>query len=88
MTNEAQPTRRRRKTSDKNRAKNLMLAADSAIERLEIITRPGGEIESMDVKELKSLISSIRDLAAVATELSGGSSSGGVVIVPEVRYIE
>lgn len=88
MPNDAQLCRPRRKKNNKSRAKNLMLATDSAIERLEIITRPGGEIESMDIKELKSLISSIRDLAAVATELSGETNSGGVVVLPEVKPIE
>lgn len=78
---------KRRKKSNKARANNLMLATDSAIERLEIITRPGGEIEDMDIKELKSLISSIRDLAAVSTELTGeAKQSGGIVILPEVKH--
>ena len=40
----------------------------------------------MDIKELKSLISSIRDLAAVSTELTGeAKQTGGIVILPEVK---
>jgi len=84
--NVAKEKQKRRKKSNKARAKNLMLATDSAIERLEKITRPGGEIEDMDIKELKSLISSIRDLAAVSTELTGeAKQAGGIVILPEVK---
>ena len=81
--------KKRRKKSNRVRANNLMLATDSAIERLEKITRPGGEIEDMDIKELKSLISSIRDLAAVSTELTGeAKQTGGIVILPEVRQTD
>lgn len=61
-----------------------MLAADSAINRLEELSRPGGEIESMDIKELKNLISSIKELVGVSLELSGGNQQGGVVVLPEV----
>lgn len=76
---------RRRSQSDKKRKKNLMLAADSAINRLEVLSRPGGEIESMDIKELKNLISSIKELVGVSLELSGEAQSGGVVVLPEVH---
>ena len=76
---------RRRSQSDKKRKKNLMLAADSAINRLEVLSRPGGEIESMDIKELKNLISSIKELVGVSLELSGEVQSGGVVVLPEVH---
>ena len=62
-----------------------MLAADSAINRLEVLSRPGGEIESMDIKELKNLISSIKELVGVSLELSGEAQSGGVVVLPEVN---
>lgn len=75
----------RRQQSDKKRKKNLMLATDSAINRLEELTRPGGEIESMDIKELKSLISSIKELAGVTLELSDNRQSGGIIILPEVN---
>ena len=74
----------RRSQSDKKRRKNLMLAADSAINRLEVLSRPGGEIENMDIKELKNLISSIKELVGVSLELSGEKQSGGVVVLPEV----
>lgn len=74
----------RRSQSDKKRKKNLMLAADSAINRLEELSRPGGEIENMDIKELKNLISSIKELVGVSLELSGSGQSGGVVVLPEV----
>ena len=75
----------RRSQSDKKRKKNLMLAADSAINRLEELSRPGGEIENMDIKELKNLISSIKELVGVSLELSGSNQSGGVVVLPEVK---
>ena len=75
----------RRSQSDKKRKKNLMLAADSAINRLEVLSRPGGEIENMDIKELKNLISSIKELVGVSLELSGGGTTGGVVVLPEVN---
>lgn len=75
----------RRSQSDKRRKKNLMLAADSAINRLEELSRPGGEIENMDIKELKNLISSIKELVGVSLELSDGGKSGGVVVLPEVN---
>lgn len=74
--------------SRKTRAKNLMLAADSAIDRLEQMTRPGGEIDSMDIKDLKSLITSIKDLASVSAELQGDTPAGGVIILPEVKTDE
>ena len=74
----------RRSQSDKKRKKNLMLAADSAINRLEELSRPGGEIENMDIKELKNLISSIKELVGVSLELSGSGQSGGVVVLPVV----
>lgn len=75
----------RRSQSAKKRKKNLILAADSAINRLEELSRPGGEIENMDIKELKNLISSIKELVGVSLELSGEASSGGVVVLPEVN---
>ena len=78
-------TKKRVKKSRKNRVKNLMLATDSAIDRLEQMTRPGGEIDSMDIKDLKSLITSIKDLAGVSAELQGDTPAGGVIILPEVK---
>ncbi len=89
MSDDAKASKRKSKKgrsvkSKKSRTKNLMLAADSAIERLEAITRPGGEIEQMDIKELKNLISSIRDLASVTGELKEEKERGGVIVLPEV----
>lgn len=75
----------RRQQSDKKRKRNLMLAADSAINRLEELSRPGGEIENMDIKELKNLISSIKELTSVSLELSDDRQSGGIVVLPEVN---
>ncbi len=82
------PEKAKPKRKKVNRTKNLMLATDSAIDRLEAITRPGGEIENMDIKELKNLISSIRDLATVSMELKDQNHAGGVVILPEVKLNE
>ena len=77
---------KRRRQSDKKRKRNLMLATDSAINRLEELTRPGGEIENMDIKELKNLISSIKELTSVSSELSDENRPiGGVVVLPEVN---
>ena len=76
--------KREKALTPKTRAKNLLLATDSAIARLEAIARPGGDIENMDIKDLKSLISSIKDLAGVALELNGEKTVGGVVVLPEV----
>lgn len=75
----------RRSQSDKKRRKNLMLATDSAINRLEELTRPGGGIEEMDIKELKNLISSIKELASVSLDLGETRQSGGIVVLPEVN---
>ncbi len=77
-----------RTMSPKKRTKNLIMAADSAISRLGEISRPGSDIDSMDIKELKSLISSIKDLADVSAELTGEKQVGGVVILPEVSQNE
>ena len=79
------PSVKRRKQSDQKRKRNLMLATDSAINRLEELTRPGGEIEEMDIKELKNLISSIKELTSVSLELGESTKSGGIVILPEVN---
>lgn len=81
------------KKAEQKRARNLMFAADSAIERLKQLSQPGGEIESMDIKDLKNLISSIKELAGVSSGLSGANDpvtgfSGGVVILPEVKKTE
>lgn len=75
----------RKRQSDKKRKKNLMLATDSAINRLEELTRPGGEIENMDIKELKNLISSIKELTSVSLELSDSKQAGGIIVLPEVN---
>lgn len=77
-----------KRMSAKKRTKSLIMAADSAISRLGEISRPGSDIDSMDIKELKSLISSIKDLADVSAELSGEKQVGGVVILPEVSLNE
>ena len=79
--------KKRRQQSDKKRKRNLLLAADSAINRLEELTRPGGEIENMDIKELKNLISSIKELTSVSLELSDKKDKmvGGIVVLPEVN---
>ena len=85
MQNSAPKGRRRKSAQNpKSRTHNLLQATDSAIARLEQIARPGGDIENMDIKDLKSLISSIKDLAGVALELNGEKSAGGVVVLPEV----
>lgn len=85
MKNENTNTPTRRSQSDKKRRKNLILATDSAINRLEELTRPGGEIDQMDIKELKNLISSIKELTSVSLDLGEQRQSGGIVVLPEVN---
>lgn len=85
MEDKKEKTSARRSQSDKKRKKNLMLATDSAINRLEELTRPGGEIEQMDIKELKNLISSIKELTSVSLDLGEKGRSGGIVVLPEVN---
>lgn len=77
-----------KKKTEKERSKSLLFAADSAIDRLKNLSMPGGEIDSMDIKDLKNLISSIRELSTISGELAEGKQSGGVVILPEVRADE
>ncbi len=77
-----------RKMSATKRSRNLLFAADSAIDRLKNLSEPGGEIENMDIKDLKNLISSIRELSVISAELSGEENSGGVVVLPEVKMDE
>ena len=83
------PKRRRKSGTKKSRTKNLLSATNSAIDRLEQITRPGGDIESMDIRDLKNVISSIKELTAVQAELSEeNSATGGVIVLPEVNLNE
>ncbi len=84
MENKNEKRISRRSQSDKKRRKNLMLATDSAINRLEELTRPGGGIEEMDIKELKNLISSIKELTTVSLDLVEPKRSGGIIVLPEV----
>ena len=79
---------KKRKMSRKKQTKNLMAAVDSAIERLGESAGPGGEIEEMDIKDLKNLISSIKDLSMVSLELSDEKTTGGVIVLPEVEINE
>ena len=61
------------------------MVTDSAIERLATIIEPGGLLEEMDIKDLKNLISSIKDLTTVSNELQEEKEVGGVVFLPEVK---
>lgn len=74
----------KKRSSPKKRSESLLLAAESAIDRLKVLSEPGGEVEQMDIKDLKNFISSIKELSAISTELNDGNSSG-VVILPEVK---
>jgi len=85
LQNKKTTNKPRRSQSDKKRRKNLILATDSAINRLEELTRPGGEIDSMDIKELKNLISSIKELTSVSIDLGEAKQTGGIVVLPEVN---
>lgn len=85
MENKKKKTTSRKSQSNKKRRKNLMLATDSAINRLEELTRPGGEIEEMDIKELKNLISSIKELTTVSLDLNEQRQTGGIIVLPEVN---
>ena len=89
--NKAEPTPNDNNQCEKSRAErseNLLLATDSAINRLRDLSRQGGEIENMDIKDLKNLISSIKELSTISSELVGGEEKGGVVILPEVKTYE
>ena len=77
-----------RKKSNKQRSQSLLFAADSAIDRLRNLSEPGGGIEDMDIKDLKNLISSIRELSTISAELSGEERGSGVVVLPEVKLDE
>jgi hypothetical protein len=72
----------------KQRFDYLLLATDSAIQRLKNLSESGGEVDSMDIKDLKSFISSIKELSTLSNELSPSKESGGVVILPEVKKDE
>lgn len=81
------PLAGRKRSSKKRRSESLLLATDSAIDRLKALSQPGGEIEQMDIKDLKNLISSIKELSAISDDLSE-DKAGGVVILPEVKIDE
>ena len=80
-------SRRVRSNCKKQRSESLLFATDSAIDRLKSLSQPGGEIEKMDIKDLKNFISSIKELSALSADL-GEENSGGVVILPEVKIDE
>lgn len=81
------PLGRRKSSSKKRRNESLLLATDSAIDRLKALSQPGGEIEQMDIKDLKNLISSIKELSYISADLSE-DKAGGVVVLPEVKIDE
>lgn len=80
-------TGRKHKSTEKQRSKSLLLATDSAIDRLKTMSQPGGDIEQMDIKDLKNLISSIKELSTLSTDLAD-KKVGGVVVLPEVEISE
>ena len=69
------------------REDSLLFATDSAIDRLKVLSEPGGAIDSMDIKDLKNLISSIKELSVLSVEL-GENPTGGVVVLPEVKITD
>ena len=79
--------KRPRKIGNKKRRDSLLLATDSAIHRLKSLAQPGGDVEQMDIKDLKNFISSIKELSGISSDLSE-TASGGVVILPEVKIDE
>ena len=79
--------KRPRKMGNKKRRDSLLLATDSAIHRLKSLAQPGGDVEQMDIKDLKNFISSIKELSGISSDLSE-TASGGVVILPEVKIDE
>lgn len=79
--------KRPRKMGNKKRRDSLLLATDSAIHRLKSLAEPGGDVEQMDIKDLKNFISSIKELSGISSDLSD-SALGGVVVLPEVKIDE
>lgn len=79
--------KRPRKMGNKKRRDSLLLATDSAIHRLKSLAEPGGDVEQMDIKDLKNFISSIKELSGISSDLSD-TASGGVVVLPEVKIDE
>jgi hypothetical protein len=84
---QALSNKRPRKMGNKKRRDSLLLATDSAIHRLKSLAQPGGDVEQMDIKDLKNFISSIKELSGISSDLSE-TASGGVVILPEVKIDE
>jgi hypothetical protein len=79
--------KRPRKMGNKKRKDNLLLATDSAIHRLKSLAQPGGDVEKMDIKDLKNFISSIKELSGISSDLNDSTLSG-VVVLPEVKIDE
>ena len=42
-------------------------------------------MQSIDIKDLKNLTSSVKELLSLSGELDGDTGSGGVIILPEVE---
>lgn len=80
-----QPRKKRpRAGGPAKRRNNLMQVTDRAIDRLCSLTEDEQLMDSIDIKDLKNLTASVKELLSLSGEL-GETSGGGVIILPEVQ---
>lgn len=85
------PEKGRKKSARPKRAnrqkqqKSLLQVTNRAIDRLCAITADEELMQSIDIKDLKNLTSSVKELLSLSGELDGDTGSGGVIILPEVE---
>ncbi len=65
--------------------KSLLQVTNRAIDRLCAITADEELMQSIDIKDLKNLTSSVKELLSLSGELDGDTGSGGIIILPEVE---
>lgn len=67
------------------RQQSLLLVTNRAIDRLCDITNDKELMNSIDIKDLKNLTSSVKELLCLSGELDGEAETGGVIFLPEVE---
>lgn len=81
--------RKSAKKSDKaDQRLNLLHITEKAINRLYSLAEDDELMENIDIKDLKNLTASVKELLSLSGELSEKSAVGGVVILPEVNENE
>ena len=78
------PARPKRPSRQKQQ-KSLLQVTNRAIDRLCAITADEELMQSIDIKDLKNLTSSVKELLSLSGELDENAGSGGVIILPEVE---